>query len=402
MRTTSYQRFATGLLLSGCIALVGCEGKVSNTAAPKTKNASPVATPEPNSAEEPMLTVQREPFGQTEDGSEISSFHLRNRHGMKVSLINRGGILTSVEVPDRDGKFANVTLNFDSPQAYLINGPYFGGICGRYGNRIANGKFSIDGTEYQVATNNGQHALHGGIEHFMKKLWKAEPFQNDKAAGVKLTYTSPDGEEGYPGTLKTAVTYSLNDNNELTIDYEATVEEKPTVLNLTNHAYWNLAGAGSGTILDHDLTLFCDKYLPVDEGSIPSGELAPVAGTCMDFTKPEKIGARIDQPVNGAGGYDHCYVVSGKPGELRPTAKIVEPKSGRVMEISTTEPGVQLYTGNHLKGTPDTGNAVKHGAFCLETQHFPDSPNHPDFPTTRLNPGETYRQTTVHKFSVAK
>lgn len=398
-----YQRLATALLLSGCFAVIGCEGKVAKpgTATPNTQPVT-TATPEANSAEEPMLTVQQEPFGQTEDGSQITSFTLRNRKGMKVSLINRGGIITSVEVPDRDGKFANVTLKFDNPAAYLFNGPYFGGICGRYGNRIAKGKFSIDGTEYQLATNNGEHALHGGIEHFMRKLWKATTFQDDKAAGVKLTYTSPDGEEGYPGALKTVVTYTLNDNNELSIDYEATVEGKPTVLNLTNHAYWNLAGAPNGTILDHELTLYCDKYLPVDEGSIPSGELAPVAGTCMDFLKPEKIGARIDQPVNGAGGYDHCYVVNGKVGELRPTAKIVEPKSGRVMEISTTEPAVQFYTGNHLKGTSETGNAAKHGAFCLETQHFPDSPNHPDFPTTRLNPGETYKQTTVHKFSVAK
>ena len=400
MRRLPYQRLATGLLLSGYLAVIGCEGKVAKPPIPNPQSHKPVTTPEPNSAEEPMLTVQREPFGQTENGDEISSFSLRNRNGMVVSLINRGGILTSVQVPDREGKLANVTLHFDAPADYLVNGPYFGGICGRYANRIANGKFAIDGTEYSVATNNGAHHLHGGLDHFMKKLWKADTFQNDKAVGVKLSYTSPDGEEGYPGTLKTVVKYSLNDNNELTIDYEASVSGKPTVLNLTNHAYWNLAG--SGTVLDHQLTLFCDKYLPVDEGSIPTGELAAVQGTCMDFTKPEKIGARIDQPVNGGGGYDHCYVVNGKAGELRPTAKIVEPISGRVMEISTTEPGVQLYTGNHLTGTAETGNAPKHGAFCLETQHFPDSPNHPDFPTTRLNPGETYRQTTVHKFSVLK
>jgi len=401
MRILPFQRLATGLLICGCLTMAGCEGKVTKPVSnSQTTKTDP--KPEPNSAEEPMLTVQREPFGQTEDGNEISSFSLRNRNGMIVSLINRGGILTSVQVPDRDGKLANVTLNFDSPEAYLVNGPYFGGICGRYANRIAKGKFSLEGAEYQVATNNGENHLHGGIDHFMKKLWKAESFQNEKAAGVKLTYTSPDGEEGYPGTLKTIVTYSLNDNNELTIDYEATVDGKPTVLNLTNHAYWNLAGAANGTVLDHQLTLFCNKYLPVDEGSIPTGELAPVAGTCMDFTKPETIGARIDQTVNGGGGYDHCYVVNGKPGELRPTAKIVEPKSGRVMEISTTEPGVQFYTGNHLAGTAATGNAVKHGAFCLETQHFPDSPNRPEFPSARLNPGETYRQTTVHKFSVVK
>jgi aldose 1-epimerase len=399
MRTDRYHQLTKGLIVCSWLAFVGCEGSVSKTAAPNVQSAKPKT--ETNSVEDTMLlTVQNEPFGQTEDGQEITSYSLKNRKGMKVGLINRGGIVTSVEVPDRNGQFANVTLSLDRPEAYLVNKPYLGGICGRYANRIAHGKFALDGQEYTLVTNNGVHHLHGGKEHFMRKLWKAEPFQTENAAGVKLSYTSLDMEEGYPGTLKTIVTYSLNDDNELKIEYEATTD-KPTVLNLTNHAYWNLTGQ-NGPILDHQLTLFCDKYLPVDEGSIPTGELADVAGTCMDFTKGEAIGARIDQPVNGAGGYDHCYIVNGMPGELRPTAKIVESKSGRVMEISTTEPAVQFYTGNHLDGTPDCGNAAKHGAFCLETQHFPDSPNHPEFPTTRLNPGETYRQTTVHKFSVIK
>lgn len=396
-------RFANGLLFCSWLMCVGCEGSVakhSTSDSKAAKQSSAKSTSETSTSEEPMIAPQNEPFGQMEDGREIAMYSLRNRHGMKVSLIDRGGILTSVEVPDRDGNLENVTLHFDKPEDYLVNGPYFGGICGRFANRIAKGKFTLDGQQYQLYTNGPNH-LHGGKEHFMRKLWKAEPFQNDKSVGVKLSYTSLDMEEGFPGTLKTIVTYSLNDNNELTIDYEAT-SDKPTVLNLTNHAYWNLAGAGNGTILDHELTLFCDKYLPVDETSIPTGELADVAGTCMDFTKPELIGARIDQPVNGAGGYDHCYVVNGKPGELRKAAKVVEPKSGRVMEVSTTEPGIQFYTGNHLQGTPATGNAPKHGALCLETQHFPDSPNQPQFPTTRLNPGETYRQTTVHKFSVMK
>jgi aldose 1-epimerase len=206
---------------------------------------------------------------------------------------------------------------------------------------------------------------------------------------------------GFPGELRTVVTYSLTDDNELKIDYEATTD-KPTVLNLTNHAYWNLAGAGSGLIVEHALTLACTNYLPVDEGGIPTGEVAPVAGTCMDFLKSEKIGTRIEQPVNGAGGYDHCYVVDGPAGVLRPAAKVVEPTSGRVLEILTTEPAIQFYTGNFLEGTPKTSGAPKHGAFCLEAQHYPDSPNRPEFPATRLNPDETYRQTTVHKFSVAK
>ncbi len=402
MRRFTCHTLTTLLLLGGWLTLPGCEGRVSTTTPRNAISTKPSKTTETDSAEEPMLTPQREPFAVAEDGSEIAIFSLRNRHNVKVGVINRGGILTSVEVPDRDGKLANVTLTYDEPKAYLVNASFFGGICGRYANRIAKGKFSLDGNDYSLVTNNGENHLHGGTEHFMKKLWKAEPFQDGNATGVKLSYTSPDGEEGFPGALKTTVTYTLNDENELRIDYEATVEGKPTVLNLTNHSYWNLAGAANGTVLDQEMTLFCDKYLPVDAGSIPTGELAPVAGTCMDFTKPEKIGARIDQPVNGGGGYDHCYVINGKPGTLRPAAKIADPKSGRVMEISTTEPGVQLYTANHLSGTPESGNAVKHGAFCLETQHFPDSPNRPEFPTTRLNPGETYRQTTVHKFSVLK
>jgi len=349
-----------------------------------------------------MLSVQSEPFGETPDGQSIVHYSLTNRNGLRVGLINFGAIITAVDAPDRGGNKANVTLHFDDLPAYITNPPYFGGICGRYANRIAFGKFTLDGQEYQLATNNGKHHLHGGKDGgFIKKVWQHERIDSDKAAGVKFTYVSPDGEEGYPGTLTVAVTYTLNDDNELRLDYQATTD-KPTVLNLTNHAYWNLAGAGNGTVLDHEMQLFCDKYLPVDEGSIPTGELADVAGTAMDFREPHKIGERIDQTVNGNGGYDHCYVVNGKYGELRPAAKIVDPKSGRMLEIFTTEPGIQLYTANHLKGTPDNGNAVKHGAFCLEAQHFPDSPNRPEFPSTVLRPGETYRQTTVHKFSVAK
>ena len=388
-------------LMLQVMALLGCS-QPSTPAPGSSSSASKSSTPptqEP--VESTMLTVQREPFGQTASGEEITQFSLRNRSGMKVSLIDLGGIITSVEVPDRDGKLANVTLGFPDAEGYLENAPYFGGACGRYANRIAGGKFTLDGTEYSLFLNNGPNTLHGGKEGFMKKLWKAEPFEGDKQAGVKLTYASPDGEEGYPGTLKTTVTYTLTDANELRIDYKATTD-KPTVLNLTNHAYWNLAGAGNGLILDHELTLNCSKYLPVDETGIPTGELASVEENGMDFLKPHKIGERIDQPVNGQGGYDHCYVVDGTMGELRLAATMKDPASGRVMEILTTEPGIQFYTGNFLTGTAETGGAPKHGAFCLETQHYPDSPNRPEFPTTRLDPGQTYSQTTVHKFSVAK
>ncbi len=405
MQISFRQMLVAGMLVGCGLNFVGCEGQVTKPA-PKARGSLAGTKPAlettdtPNS-EEPMLTVQNEPFGQTEAGDEVVQYSLRNRSGMKVGLINFGAIITSVEVPDRDGKLANVTLGFPEIAGYQVNNPYFGGACGRFANRIAKGKFSLDGTEYSLFLNNGPNTLHGGQVGFMKKSWKAAPFQNDDATGVKFTYTSPDGEEGYPGELKSIVTYSLTDANELKIEYQATTD-KPTVINLTNHAYWNLAGVGSGLIVDHELTLWCSQFLPVDETGIPSGELAAVAGTCMDFLKPEKIGTRIAEPVNGAGGYDHCYVVDGTAGELRPAAKIVEPTSGRVMEIFTTEPGIQFYTGNFLEGTPATGNAPKHGAFCLETQHFPDSPNRPEFPTTRLNPGETYRHTTVHKFSVAK
>jgi aldose 1-epimerase len=401
MKSLVRQPFVAGLLVACCAAALGC-GRI-----PKPTPGAPVTNSETKNdkdsekSEMTMLTVQREPYGETPSGDEVTHFDLRNRKGMRVGLIDLGAILTSVEVPDRDGKLSNVTLSMPDLAAYLENAPYFGGACGRYANRIAGGKFSLDDQEFQLFLNNGTNTLHGGKEGFMKKLWQSEPFETENEVGVKLTYVSVDGEEGYPGALKTIVTYTLTDDNELRINYEATTD-KPTVLNLTNHAYWNLAGAGSGLILDHELTLHCSKYLPVDETGIPTGELATVEGTPMDFLKPHTIGERIDQPVNGSGGYDHCYVVNGKAGELRPAAKVVEPKSGRVMEVLTTEPGIQFYTGNFLEGTLKTGNAPKHGAFCLEAQHFPDSPNRPEFPTTRLNPGETYTQTTVHRFSVAK
>jgi aldose 1-epimerase len=383
------------------ISLAGCGGAINQPTPPPPSKQTPVAHAPGSPKEDPaMLTVQQEPFGQMPDGQAIVHYSLTNRNGLRVGLINLGAIITAVEVPDRHGQKANVTLHFPDLAGYQANAPYFGGICGRYANRIAFGKFSLDGKDHQLAANNGPHHLHGGMESFIKKVWTHERVDIESFVGVKFTYICADGEESYPGTLATNVIYLLNDNNELRIEYIATTD-KPTVLNLTNHAYWNLAGAGNGTVLDHELQLFCDKYLPVDEGSIPTGELADVAGTPMDFLQPHKIGERIDQTVNGNGGYDHCYVVNGTYGELRPAAKIVEPVSGRVLEISTTEPGIQLYTGNHLQGTPATGNAVKHGAFCLEAQHFPDSPNRPEFPTTVLRPGETYTQTTVHKFSVA-
>lgn len=397
---TSFRQMLVIMLFGSGLLFLGCEVPEAKPI-PKLGGADSPVSQEQKGTPQGQLAVTSEYFGKNGKGDEIVRYNLRNSHGMKVSVLNFGAIITSVEVPDRDGKFANVTLNFPDAAGYLVNAPYFGGICGRYANRIAKGKFTLDGTEYQLAINNGPNHLHGGETGLMKRIWKSEGFQNDEVVGVNLWYDSPDDEDGYPGKMKFGAAYSLNDKNELRIEYHVTTD-KPTVVNVTNHAYWNLAGVPSDSILDHELTLLCSKYLPVDETSIPTGELADVAGTPMDFLKPEKIGARINQPVNGGGGYDHCYVVDGQAGKLRPAAKIVDPKSGRVMEISTTEPGIQFYTGNFLEGTPATGNAAKHGAFCLEAQHFPDSPNRPEFPTTRLNPGEAYTQTTVHKFSVAK
>ena len=346
-----------------------------------------------------MQPVQTEPFGKTQDGQQITKYLLTNNNGLSVSVIDYGAIITAVNVPDRDGQFANVTLGFENLQDYERNAPYFGAVCGRYANR----KFTIDGTEYQLATNNNPNHLHGGNKGFNKAIWRAESFTKENAVGVELIYVSPDGEEHYPGELRVTVRYSLTNDDELKIQYTATVySEKKTHINLTNHTYWNLAGHGS--ILEHELTLHCDTYLPVDETLIPTGALRPVAGTPMDFTTSAKIGSRFAE-VKGDdenGGYDHCYVLNESDRQPALAARVYEPVSGRVMEVFTTEPGIQLYTGNFLNGSPDTGGFQQHHGLCLECQHFPDSPNRPEFPSTLLEPGVIYTQETVHKFSVQK
>lgn len=350
----------------------------------------------------PMLNVESKPFGKTKDGREVTVFTLTNSRGIKVRMIDYGATVISVETPDKAGKTANITLGFPTLAGYLERHPYFGSTVGRYGNRIAGGKFKLDGKEYSLATNNGPNHLHGGIKGFDAVMWKGAPVKTPDSVGVKFTYTSIDGEEGYPGKLDVMATYTLTANNELRIDYEAKTD-KPTVVNLTNHAYWNLAGAGSGTILKHELTLAADKYLPIDDTSIPTGKLADVKGTPFDFTTPHAIGERIDEvkkDPHKTKGYDHCFVLRGQQGKLELAAKAKDPASGRVMEIFTTEPGVQLYCGNFLGGGAGEGGYKQHEAFCLETQHYPDSPNQPSFPSTVLKPGETYRSTTVHKFSV--
>ena len=358
----------------------------------------------------PELAVQQEPFGETPAGEAVERFLLSNEKGMVVSIMTYGAIVTSVEVPDKEGNVANVTLGFDSLDGYADaenKDPYFGAIVGRYANRIAAGKFSIGDNQYTLAINNKPNHLHGGVVGFNDVVWVARvaDTENDDSVAIELTYVSADGEEGYPGELKSTVLYTLNNNNELRIEYTAT-SDKATPINLTNHCYWNLAGVtdGEGTqqILDHVLTLPCDNYLPVDETLIPTGDMNAVADTPMDFTKPMAIASRFSE-VKGDddnGGYDHCYVIDGWDESLRLAARVREPNSGRVMEILTTEPGIQLYTGNFLDGEPANGNFAQHTAFCLEAQHFPDSPNQPDFPTTVYGPGEVYKQTTVHRFSV--
>jgi aldose 1-epimerase len=344
--------------------------------------------------------VTQKAFGKTPDGVETKLFTCSNAQGATMQVTDYGARLVSVEVPDRNGKPANVTLGFDSAEKYGVHTAYFGCTTGRFANRIAKGRFTLDGKEYKLAANNGDNHLHGGTKGFDRHVWKGEEVKTKDAVGVKFTLRSPDGDEGYPGTLDVTVTFLLTDASEVRIEYAAT-SDKPTVLNLTNHAYWNLAGAKSGDVLGHKLFIAADDYLPVDDGLIPTGKLAPVKGTPMDFTEAKEIGSRIAETKKGVappGGYDHCYVLRGKNGELALAARVEEPKSGRVMEVYTTEPAMQFYSANFLDGDAKNGGAKQHGAFCLETQHYPDSPNRPQFPSTVLKPGQMFKQTTVYKF----
>lgn len=345
--------------------------------------------------------VSARPFGKIADGAETSLYTLSNSKGMQVTITTYGARVVTLTAPDRNGKMADVTLGFDNLDGYLKDNPYFGSIVGRYGNRIAKGRFKLDGAEYKLAVNNGANTLHGGLKGFDKRVWTAK---QDGPAKVEMTYVSADGEEGYPGNMTTVVNYMLTDDNALQIDYSIRTD-KATVKNVTNHAYFNLAGEGEGDILGHQVTLYADRFTPVDAGLIPTGELRPVAGTPFDFRESHAIGERIDaddEQIKLGKGYDHNFVLNGAMGSMHPVAKVLEPKSGRVMEVSSTEPGVQFYTGNFLDGTVigKGGKAYKHRyGFCLETQHFPDSPNKPDFPTTTLKPGETYTSRTVYRFS---
>ncbi len=348
--------------------------------------------------------IRKESFGKARDGRPVALYILTNSQNLEVRAMNYGGIIVSVRVPDKNGKLDDIVLGYDKVDGYLQNPSYFGAIVGRYANRIANATFTLDGVKYTLAKNDGPNSLHGGVNGFNKQLWEAKEFKNDKGVGVAFSYLSKDGEEGYPGNLKVKVSYTLTDENQLIVDYEATTD-KATPLNLSQHSYFNLAGEGNGDILGHHLMLNADRFTPVDKTLIPTGELQPVQGTPMDFTKSTAIGARINQDYEQlvlGHGYDHNWVINRKDNSLVLAARVHEPTSGRVLEVFTTQPGVQFYSGNFLDGTI-TG---KHGhvykqryGFCLETQHFPDSPNHPDFPSTILRPGETFHSETVFKFS---
>ena len=352
-----------------------------------------------------MNRIESKPFGELEDGQNAQLFTLTNENGMQLSLTNYGGIITHIIVPDKNGNMGDVVLGYDNLEGYLKASPYFGAIIGRYGNRIKEGKFTLNGQEYTLATNNGPNHLHGGVKGFDKVLWSAREIETADRLGLELTYVSKNGEEGYPGTLNAKVVYLLTSQNEIRIEYEASTD-KPTICNLTHHSYFNLKDAGKSPILGHELMIDAEKMTPVDSTLIPTGALLAVEGTPFDFREAKTIGSLIDadhEQLKFSLGYDHNFVLNGNAGDLRRVAVLSEPESGRMIEIYTEEPGLQFYSGNFLDGSITGKKGIvyqyRHG-LCLETQHFPDSPNQPDFPSTMLNPGEIYKTTTIYKFSV--
>jgi aldose 1-epimerase len=391
MRTLSRWRLVSAAAVSLAVVAATATAALSAVSAPAAK-CSP--------------TITKEPFGSV-GGDAVDRYTLTNCNRMEVKVLTYGGIFQSIVVPGKGNKLANVTLGFDNLQDYVDKSPYFGCITGRYANRIANGQFSLDGTTYQLPINNPPNSLHGGFVGFDKHVWAATPFQTSTTVGLVLEFTSPDGDQGYPGTLTTEVTYTLTEKNEIVMDYHATTDA-PTIVNLTNHAYWNLQGEGTSDIYDHVLELSAPRYTPVDSTLIPTGAIDPVAGTPLDFTKPTAIGDRIrdghPQLVIGR-GYDHNWVLdraSPNDTSLILAARVREPDSGRVLSIYTTEPGIQFYSGNFLDGTlvGTSGRMYRQGdGFALETQHYPDSPNHANFPSTVLRPGQVYETQTIYEFS---
>jgi aldose 1-epimerase len=364
--------------------------------AQKTKSAT---------AQKPKSAIEKRAFGKTPDGTAIDLYVLNNKNGVEADITTFGAALVALKVPDKSGNTADVLLGYDDVDGYVNDKAYFGATIGRYANRIANGEFKLDGKTYNVPKNNGNNSLHGGTTGFNKHVWTARETTSPSGPAVRFSYLSKDGEEGYPGNLKVDVTYSLSSNNELRIEYSATTD-KDTVVNLTNHAYFNLAGEGSGDILGHELTLHADRFTPINEGLIPTGELRAVKGTPFDFTTATAIGSRIeqdDEQLKFGKGYDHNWVLNGvRRSTPALAAEARDPKSGRVLQVLTTEPGIQFYSGNFLDGSAHGkgGKAYeRRSAFCLETQHFPDSPNHPNFPSTELKPGQRFHSVTIYKFS---
>jgi len=380
----------------------GAFGTRGMTVAARTSNRADVA---PGFSRATDAATTRAPFGKMPDGTSVEVFTLTNSHGIEIRAITYGGIIVSLKTPDRTNHLDDIVLGFDSLDGYLGPSPYLGAIVGRYGNRIAKGRFTIDGRAFELATNNGPNHLHGGVKGFDKVVWSGESFRNGEDVGVRLSYTSPDGDQGYPGTLAARVTYTLTSHDELSVEYEASTD-KPTIVNLTQHTYFNLTG-GRRDILDHELTLDADRYTPVDATLIPTGELAPVAGAPFDFRKPTAIGARIGQrnpQLENGKGYDHNWVINRTGDGLAHAARLFEPSSGRTVDVATTEPGVQFYSGNFLDGSiTGKGGRVyaRRWGLCLETQHFPDSPNHQNFPSTILRAGQKYRSKTIFTFGVA-
>ncbi|WP_041327548.1 aldose epimerase family protein [Robiginitalea biformata] len=392
--TSKPRNCLTAILICAALLLAtGCrEGK---------KEAAPEAA-QGNAGNKAKIEIQ--PFGQLKDGREVTRYTMRNHAGMELRFINYGGIITYWSAPDAEGNLEDVVLGFDSLEPYLEGHPFFGALVGRYGNRIAGGEFTLDGETYSLAKNNGDNHLHGGVKGFDKVLWEVRLPDGPESNTAVLTYTSPDGEEGYPGNLDVAITYTLTEAGELDIQYEARTDA-PTIVNLTQHVYFNLSADFSQSIGDHVLTLQADAFLPVDDGLIPTGEIRPVSGTPFDFTAPKPIGEDIDaanEQIAMGGGYDHCWVLNDPDAGFRQFATVVHPPTGRKLEVATDEPGVQFYTGNFLDGSlPAKGGGTygKRSGFCLETQHYPDSPNQEAFPSVRLDPGQTYRSHTRFRLS---
>jgi aldose 1-epimerase len=360
---------------------------------------------EPNQvAKSPESGIVKDAFGSMPDGTAVDLYVLTNINGCEAKITNYGGIVVSLKVPDRDGHLADVVLGFDTFEPYLGAHPHFGALIGRYGNRIGKAKFTLDGTDYELAANNGENHLHGGLEGYDKKLWQADIVKDDAGEALRLRYVSEDMEEGYPGELSVEVIYRLTEDNGLRIDYRATTNKK-TIVNLTHHSYFNLKDAGASNILDHEMMIAADRFTPVDAGLIPTGELRSVEGSPMDLRQPVPIGAHIDddyEQLEFGGGYDHNWVLNNQDGTLALAARVHEPTTGRVMEVWTTEPGLQFYSGNFLDGSQVGKGGVQYEhrtGFCLEAQHYPDSPNKPEFPSTVLEPGDVYTQTTIYKFS---